>query len=131
MFIRKRISKGDRKKKYLDDEDEDGERKGLGEEKNVKEKEELNNNNHNPEPIFPSDSARYRGIGVPTNNTHRELLVEARKEIKKEFECSQTPLKMEDVSFMTPPKSEENRGNEEIAEEAKSQEAKMIFMRKM
>lgn len=89
------------------------------------------------ENIFMSESARYRG-NSPVTNTNRNLLnpnqeIELEKKYlkkdKSQFETSRNPLQMEDISFMTPQKSEENRGKEDIAEESKSQEAKLIFMK--
>ena len=47
---------------------------------------------------------------------------------KAELEMSRISLKLEDISFTTPQKSEENRRlGEEIAEESKSQVAKMMI----
>ena len=86
-----------------------------------------------------SDSFRYKG-NSPAVNSHRGLLnkqMEIELEQKEgknkaNFELSRISLKMEDISFSTPQKSEENRlkmNQEDIAEESKSQEAKIIFVK--
>jgi len=84
------------------------------------------------------DSARFRG-NSPATTSHREFLnrngeIEFEKKKNKEakdkaeLEMSRISLKLEDISFTTPQKSEENRRlGEEIAEESKSQVAKMMI----
>lgn len=86
-----------------------------------------------------SDSSRYKG-NSPAVNSHRGLLnkqIEIELEQKESknkanFELSRISLRMDDISFSTPQKSEENRlkmNQEDVAEESKSQEAKMIFVK--
>ena len=94
-----------------------------------------------PETLF-LDSARFKNF-PQSPNSNRNLLNNLNKtgeieigKIRKEksqFETSRIALKVEDISFMTPQKSEEFRGGdkgEDIGEEAKSQEAKLIFEKK-
>lgn len=132
-ILRRWYRKKNKKSLYYDENPDnfDKENEGEFEAFNQKKPTSLQEN------LYMSESARYRG-NSPLTNTNRNL-INANQEIelekkyskkeKSQFETSRNPLQMEDISFMTPQKSEENRGKEDIAEESKSQEAKLIFVK--